>query len=43
MVVETLTGLAGPWPLKLIIDGVAAPIGTPTGLTLAAWAAAASW
>ena len=41
MVVETLTGLAGPWPLKLIIDGVASPSRHANWPTLAAWAAAA--
>jgi ABC-type multidrug transport system fused ATPase/permease subunit len=41
MVVETLTGLAGPWPLKVIIDSVAAPDRHANWPTLAVWAALA--
>ena len=41
MIVETLTGLAAPWPLKIVIDSVAASNRLPNWPTLAALAAAA--
>jgi ABC-type multidrug transport system fused ATPase/permease subunit len=41
MTVETLAGLAGPWPLKVIIDRVAGPGRGPDWPTLAALAAGA--
>jgi len=40
MAVETLTGLAAPWPLKIVIDDVAAPNRPANWPTLAALAAA---
>ena len=40
MAVETLTGLAAPWPLKIVIDDVAAPNRPANWPTLAAFAAA---
>jgi ABC-type multidrug transport system fused ATPase/permease subunit len=41
MIVETLAGLAGPWPLKVIIDNVAGPGRRPDWPTLAGLAASA--
>jgi ABC-type multidrug transport system fused ATPase/permease subunit len=41
MIVETLAGLAGPWPLKVIIDSVAGPARRSDWPALAALAAAA--
>jgi subfamily B ATP-binding cassette protein MsbA len=41
MIVETLAGLAGPWPLKIVIDNIAPPDRRPDWPTLAVVAAGA--
>ncbi|HEX7137381.1 MAG TPA: ABC transporter transmembrane domain-containing protein, partial [Vicinamibacterales bacterium] len=41
MIIETLAGLAGPWPLKVVIDNIAAPDRRPDWPTLALLAAGA--
>jgi subfamily B ATP-binding cassette protein MsbA len=40
MIVETLAGLAGPWPLKVVIDNIAVPARRPDWPTIALFAAA---
>jgi ABC-type multidrug transport system fused ATPase/permease subunit len=41
MIIETLAGLAGPWPLKVVIDNIAAADRRPDWPTLAVLAASA--